>query len=146
MFHRLIHVVADARELGDRIELAQHLRPLQPEHGAADHHVLAPRKLKIEGRAERQPRGYAAGPPELAMGRQGHAADHLEQGRLATAVAAEDADAFAAMDLEVDVAQHPEWLEEGLPPTEHDLFEPIVPTGVELVRLAEILGPNDDVR
>jgi hypothetical protein len=143
---RLVHVVADAGELGDRVELAQHLGALQPEHGAADHHVLAARQLEVEGRAERQHRRDAAVDPQLAVARQGHAADHLQQSRLAAAVAAQDADALAAPNLKVDVAQHPERLEVRFPPAEHDLLQPVVAPGVELVGLSEVLGVDDDIR
>jgi hypothetical protein len=80
------------------------------------------------------------------VARQGHATDDLEQRGLAAAVAAQDADALAAADLQVDVAQHPERLEVRLPPTEHDLLQPVVATGVKLVSLPEVLGLDDDLR
>jgi len=77
---------------------------------------------------------------------QGHAADDLKQRGLAAAVAAQDADAFAAADLQVDVAQHPERLEVRLPPAERHLLQPVVATGVKLVGLPEVLGLDDDLR
>ena len=96
--------------------------------------------------AQRQNRRDAAVDPQLAVARQGHAADHLQQSRLAAAVAAQDADALAAPHLKVDVAQHPERLEVRFPPAEHDLLQPVVAPGVELVGLSEVLGVDDDIR
>ena len=46
-----------------------------------------------------------------ALGRLGDARQDLEQGRLARAVVADDADHLAALDLEIDVAQRPELLD-----------------------------------
>jgi hypothetical protein len=118
----------------------------QAHDGAADHDVLSARQLGVEGGAERQHRRDAAGDPQLAVGGERHAADHLQQGRLAAAVAAQDADRIAAIDVEVDVAQHPERLVVGLPRAEHDLLQPVAAMSVELVGLAEVPGPDDDLR
>ncbi len=60
--------------------------------------------------------------------------------------AAQDADALALLHFEADVAQHPEGLEIRFPPAEQDLLQPVVAMSVELERLAEVLGLDDDLR
>jgi hypothetical protein len=49
-------------------------------------------------------------------------------------------------DLQVDVAQHREWLEVRLPPAECHLLQPVVAAGVELIGLPEVPGLDDDLR
>ena len=53
---------------------------------------------------------------------------------------------IAAADLQVDVPQYPERLEVGLPPAEHDLLQPVIASGIELVGLPQVPGLDDDVR
>ena len=48
--------------------------------------------------------------------------------------------------LQADVAQYPERFVVGLPRAEHDLLQPVVPAGVELVGLPEVSGPDDDIQ
>ncbi len=71
------------------------------------------------------------------MRRSGDAADHLQQSCLAGAVAADDAEAFALADLEVDVAQDPMLLVEALPSAEENLLQLVVSVPIKLKRLAE---------
>ena len=146
MLDRLIHIVTDTGKLGDRVELAQYFGALQPEHGAADHDILPARQFEVEGRAERQHRRDATSDTQLAVARQGHAADDLKQRGLAAAVTAQDADALATANLQVDVAQYPERFEVRPPPAKHDLLQPVVATGIKLVGLPEVLGLDDDLR
>ena len=80
------------------------------------------------------------------MAGQSHAANHLQQGRLAAAVTAQDADALTTPHFEADVAQHPERFEVRLPPAEQDLFQPVVAVSVKLEGLAEVFRLDDDLR
>src|SRR5918993_2947111 len=142
---RLVHEGADAGEIGYRFEFAQDLLALQPEHGAADQHVLASRGLEVERRAERQHRGDPALDPDLALGRARHAADDLQQCGLAATVAPDDAQALAALDLEADVLQRPERLVIGvLLRAEQLLLHPVLRTVVKLVGLRELPRPDHD--
>ena len=103
VLHRLLEEVREAGELDDALVAGGDLALRQPEHGAVDEDVLAPRDLRVEAGPELDQRGDAAGGLEAAGGRLEDAGDQLEQGRLARAVAADDAERLAARDLERDV-------------------------------------------
>ena len=61
--------------------------------------------------ADFQQAGDAAVYRYTAAGGLGNAAEDLEQGRFAGTVAADDADAVAGLNLEVNVLQRPEFLD-----------------------------------
>src|SRR5690606_6720797 len=73
------------------------------------------------------------------------AADHLQQGRLARTVAADDADRLAAADVEGDVGER---LEIPLPPRarEHELRQPLPGLVEHRVRLADAADADDHLR
>src|SRR4029453_9454732 len=92
------------------------------------------------------PGGDPALDPDLALGRLGHATDDLQQGGLAAAVAPDDAEALAALDLEADVLQRPERLVVGvLFRADQLLLHPVLRTVVELVGLGEVPRPDHNL-
>jgi hypothetical protein len=80
------------------------------------------------------------------MGRQGNAADDLQQRRLARAIAPDDAYTFAPAHFKTDVPQHPMGMIKLLPMPEKSLHELIVAPQIKLKCLAEMLATDDNVR
>ena len=105
--HGPVDEVADAGELLDGRHPALDLGAAQAIERRAQKDILAAGEFRIEARAELQERGDAPRRLDRSLARLENAADHLEQGRLAGAVAADDADALADPEIEVDIAQRP---------------------------------------
>ena len=89
------------------------LRARQPVDGGVEEHVLASGQLRVEPDAEldhrRDPR--VARDQQPAAGRPVDRGDQLQERALARAVAADQADRFAAVDLQRDVLERPELLD-----------------------------------
>ena len=73
-------------------------------------------------------------------------ADNLQERRFARAIAADNADPFAAANLEADVPQYPMLMVKLLPVPEDRLFELIVAPHIELERLADPVAADDNLR
>ena len=95
-------------EGNDLVELARDLGAAHAEDGAVEIDVLAAGELGMEAGADLQQARHAAADFDAALGRRGDAGKDLEQRRFAGAVAADDADDLAPLDLEGDVLQRPE--------------------------------------
>jgi hypothetical protein len=85
---RGVEEVLDAGEGDDRVHLPVDLGPRHPEDRAVDEDVLPAAQLGVEADADRDQRRDAPAHPHLPLGRGRDAAQHLQQGRLARAVAA----------------------------------------------------------
>ena len=103
--------VEEAFDLGEAARCRRTSRRSRPSScrgsrrsGRCSHGPTAPGGIRCRPRAA-TPRAAHAG---LADGRLGDARQHLQQRRLAGAVAPDDADHLARLDLERDVAQRPE--------------------------------------
>ena len=105
--HRLVDVVADFGKGFDLGHQAGNLFDAVAEELAGHEGVLPAGEIGVETHAEFEQGGDAAGDMHAAGGGLGGAGDHLEQGALAGAVDADDADRLAGLDGEVDVLQHP---------------------------------------
>ena len=98
----------DLGKVDDLIELAVDLGLLHAEDGAVEVDVLAPGEFGMEAGADLQQAADAALDLDLAAGGGGDAREDLEQGALAGAVAADDAEDLALPDLEADIPEGPE--------------------------------------
>src|SRR4029078_7369520 len=97
-------------ERDDRVELAPDLLPAHPEDRAVEEDVLATGQVGVKPGAHLDQRRQAALDQERPAGRPHYSGQLLEQGALAGAVVADDAERLAPLDLERDVAQRPELL------------------------------------
>ena len=101
----LVDEVADVGEVGDLVEPGADFPLGQPEDRAVEENILHAREVGIEARAQLEQRGDPTMDLDLAgAGRQG-ARDQLQEGGLAGAVGADNAEGFAAPHLEGAVTQ-----------------------------------------
>ncbi len=98
----------DFGEGDDLVELADDLGALHAEDGAVEVDVLAAGELGMKAGADFEQAADAPADDGAAFGRLGDAGEDFQERALARAVAADDADDFAALDLEGDVAERPE--------------------------------------
>ena len=144
--HRPVEELADAGEVGNRVQTIDDELPPHAENRAADQHVFAAGELRIEAGAERQHRRDAPARLDRAVGRLRDPADELQQRGLAGAVAADDAEALALGDFEIDVPQHPEFLVIFLHAAEQHLPHAVVVVLVDLKRLPDSGAAHDPIR
>jgi len=145
-FERLIKEVANTREGGDFGKPRLDGGAPHAENGAADQSIFPAGQLIIEAGAKSEDRRNPPLDLHTAERRQSYAADDLQERGFAGAVAADDANAFAAANLEADVPQHPMLMVELLPMPEDCLFELIVAPHIELERLADPVAADDEIR
>ena len=98
-----------------------------------------PREFGIEAGAQFEQRGDAAVHRERCRGRLQNAGHHLQQGALAGAVFADDAEGFAAADFKAEIVQRPE-VPVALEAVEGQQFlEPVARRVVDRVTLGDTL-------
>jgi hypothetical protein len=142
----LVHEGADVGEGGDLLEAVADLLDGEAEDAAVDEDVLASSELRVEAAAEFEQRRDVAAQRDGSLGRRHRAGEDLEQGALAAAVPADDADGLAAADGEVHVPQRPELAGPRSPQApEERVREPVLGPAPEHVALAEARGRRDDV-
>jgi hypothetical protein len=108
--HGGVEKLLDLGEGDDVVELGSDLAPLHPENGTVQEDVLTAAQLRMESRPDLEQRGHPAAQDGATLGRLGDARKNLEQGTLARAVAADDADDLSNLHVERDSAQGPEAL------------------------------------
>ena len=108
--HRRVEKPVDLGEGHDLIELAFDLQPAHPKDRAVEEDVLAAGEFRVEAGAHLQQAGHPTAQADAAGGGLGNAAEQLEKGGLARAVAADDADHLAALDFQAEIPQRPELL------------------------------------
>ena len=101
---RRVEKLGDLGELDDVVELASDLRPGHAQNGAVQVDVLAAAEFLMEARADLEQTADAALDLYPTRGGLGDARKNLEQGALAGAVAADDADHLPGLDVEAHVA------------------------------------------
>ena len=136
--HRLVDVVADFGKGFDFGHQAGNFFDAVAEELPGHEGVLPAGEIGVEAHAEFEQGGDAAGDVHAAGGGLGGAGDHLEQGALAGAVDADDADRLAGVDGEVDVLQHPLEAVARLMARRHPFRQPRPAGGVLLVGLAKV--------
>ena len=138
---RLVHVLADVSELDDLgLELFD-LFLRQTEGSAAQVDVLPSGHLPFEARGELEEGGDAAIDGDLPFGREADSGDHLEDGGLAGAVAADEGDRFTGHDRERHVV-------DGVLGLDVQVFEkyagkPLAVAGVEFVTFGNVFEFDD---
>ncbi len=105
--HGLVEVGADVGEVDDAVHLAGDGGGVEAAELGGGPGVVAAAELVVEAKAEFEQRGDATLDLDLAGGGVRGAGDEFEQGALAGAVDADDAERLARFDAEVEVAQHP---------------------------------------
>ena len=108
--HGRVDELLDAGELDDRVEVPLDLRACHPEDRTVQEDVLAAGELRVKTRPDLEQAANSSADLRPAGGRSRDARQDLEQRRLAGAVAADDADDFACLRLERDVADGPDRL------------------------------------
>src|SRR4029079_8657989 len=94
-------------ESNDLVEFFSDLAPSHAENRAVKKDVFAPRKIGVEAGPDFEERRGPAAPHRLAAGRFGDARENFQQGRFASAVLADQAHHFSALDRERQIAQRP---------------------------------------
>src|SRR5439155_922839 len=114
-----------------------------PQAHAADIDVVAPGSFGMEAGPQLEDGGNLAVDLQVAGGLVEGAGQDLEEGALAGAVGADDADDLAAIDLEGHVLEGPEIAVALL--AGEDLPEDVVRLGIDLVQFGEVARPNRDL-
>src|SRR5215203_2742238 len=104
---RRVEKALDTRELDDLVEAALDLAPRHAQYGPVEEDVLAAGQLEVEARAHLQQRSDPPAHARHPLGRLGDPRDQLQQRRLASAVAADDAHDLALLDYQIYAAQRP---------------------------------------
>ena len=94
---RGVHEVLDLGPLDDALEAPPHVRAREAQERALEHDVLARGELAVEPQAELEDRRDPAGDVDPPFRGRQDAGDDAEEGALAGAVSADDADAFAGL-------------------------------------------------
>src|ERR1700694_2733526 len=97
-----------ARELDDVVELAVDLAALHAEDCAVQVDVFATGELGVKARSNLEQAAQAPVDDSASMGRLGEPAQDLQEGALARAVAPDDAEHLAFLDLEGNVVEGPQ--------------------------------------
>ena len=100
MLDRIVDVLADVGEGDDRLAPGGDLVGSQAQQGRGKVDVGKSRIVRMEARAQFQQRADATADVDPAAGRGDDAGDDLEQGRLAGAVLADDAQRLAGGEIE----------------------------------------------
>src|SRR5690606_35640093 len=107
-----LHLGVDERldpgEVDDRVEVLVRLFPGDAQHRGIEVDVLPAGQVRVEPGTQLEEGGEPTAQQHAAGGRLHDPADHLQQGALAGAVGADEADGAAGVDTHVDVAQRPE--------------------------------------
>jgi hypothetical protein len=110
MLHRRIEKALNAGEGDDRIELFPDLRPPHAEDGPVQKDVLAAGEFLIESRADLQEAAHPAVEVDGSFGHLCDAGQNFQQRAFSGAIAADQPEHVAALDVEADVPQRPELL------------------------------------
>ena len=105
---RSVEKALDLGEGDDLVEAAPDLRPAHPEDGAVQIDVLAAGQLGMEPCSDLEQRSDPTGHIRVAACGLGDAREDLQQRGLACAVVPDQADDFALVDRQRDVAQRPQ--------------------------------------
>ena len=140
--HGQVDEALELGELDDVVEGLADLRALHPVDRAAQEDVLASREVRVEAGAELEQRADRACDREPPARRLEDAREQAQEGRLAGAVPADDADGLPGLDLERDVAQRPDLRRLDLVPAHDRLLQRDVPRRVDAEAPADVLGSD----
>ena len=115
----------------------------QSHHHPVEDDVFARGQLRVEADAELDEGRQPAGHLDPAGVRPVDAGEQLQQGALAGAVAADDAEELALLDLEGDPIEGPQLAElAGGEGSDDPLFQRVDPVGRNAERLVQVLDPD----
>ena len=103
-----VDILLAARECDDLVQLGSDLLLGHTHDGTVHKDVLTTRHLRVKACTDLQEAGDAAPCTDSAHRRACDLTEEFEQGTLASAVLADDADYVALLDLEVDIAERPD--------------------------------------
>ena len=106
VFHRLINVGTNIRELDDAWQALRNLASVQSIQRTRHGDIVASAVLGVETGTQFKQRADLSVNVRRAFGRGKHAGNQLEQGRLACPVLADDGDRLASFHFQVDVVQN----------------------------------------
>ena len=107
--HRDVREVLELGEPEDLVEVLFDVLPPQPVDRRVQVHVLDARELRVESGADLDQRPDPAADLKLAGRGREDPRDQLQQRRLARAVGPDDAERLSGPDVEVDVAEGPQF-------------------------------------
>ena len=137
-FDRLLDEGRDARKVDDRVVALVDFGCFQAQHRRVQIDVFTPGELGIETGTQFQQGGHPAPHRHRARGWRQGAAHRLQQGRLAGAVAPDQAQYLAARQLEADVVQSDEFaVVFGRAALPHHLLEAIDRAFVQVMHFAQ---------
>ncbi|OPZ17381.1 MAG: hypothetical protein BWZ10_01214 [candidate division BRC1 bacterium ADurb.BinA364] len=142
---RLVDELADVGEFGDFAEARGDFGLREPKHRAVEEDILAPGEFRIESGAQFEQGAQAAAHQGFALRRTQRSGEDLQQGAFAGPVDADDAQAFAALEVERHVAQRHESAVKGLAPARERFAQPVLRPGIHAVGLAGVAGRNGNV-
>src|SRR5262245_28161930 len=141
--HGQVDEALELRERDDLVHPLAHVLALETVDRAAEEDVLAAGEIGVEAGAELEQRADRAAHVERASSRREDARDQAQERRLARAVAADEADRRAGLDLERHVVQRPDLLAPTGLPAQHRLLQRQVPMRVHAEAAAHVL--RDDL-
>jgi hypothetical protein len=145
MLDRRVQERGDAGEVRDAVEAGGNLAAAHAEDGAAEEDVLTAGQLRMEPGADLDHGGDLPGEGDRALGGCGDPPEQLEQRALSGAVPPDDADGFAAADLEGDVAKSPELLVGGTAAEEAgETRRAAAARTPDVIALGHLLAPDVD--
>ena len=103
--HRGVDKIAAFAEFNDLIQLGIHFGLGHAQNSAVHVNIFTARHFLIEAGANLQHTGHAPVQPNFAFGGGGDAAQHLQHGAFACAVAANDAQRFALVNGQIHAVQ-----------------------------------------
>ena len=106
--HRRVDEGPDAGEVDDLLVAVEDVPSTEAQQRPVEEDVLAPRELGVKAGSDLEQRGRPAVELDASLGRQRDARQQLEHRALAGAVAADDPDRLAVVNVEADVLQRPE--------------------------------------
>ena len=107
-FHRRIEELLGLGEGHDAVEFPVDLAPVHPQQRAVEINILAPGQLGVKAGADFEQRAHPAEQIDFAAGRRGDLRQDFEEGGFPRAVAADDAEHFAAPHFEGNVGERAE--------------------------------------
>src|ERR1051325_1278038 len=108
---RCVEELLDLGERDDLVEFSPDLGTCHAEDGAVEENIFAAGQLGVEAGPDLEQAGDAPVPGHAALGRLGDLREDFQKRGLARAIAADDADDFALLHVEGNVAERPEILD-----------------------------------
>src|SRR5438128_340018 len=107
-FYRCIEKFFDLGKIDDLIKLAFNLSLGHSENSAIQEDVFTSSQLGMKSGADLKKRSDSSANADLSLGWIGYSRKDLEQRRLSSAIPADDAEDFAALDSKADAFECPE--------------------------------------